>query len=84
MSFEKTLKKHANHEVVIIPRVHKNRSDPVPGLYCAKCCKLVKWLSYDEWEDLVDAGVEELPMLKAEEQISRKKSRLITAAELGI
>lgn len=76
MSFEDILNNHNDHTVVILWRLHKNKLDPVPGLYCQDCAKLIKWLSLDEAEDLIKAGVEVLSMIPEEETIWRRRLRL--------
>jgi hypothetical protein len=76
MTFNDILDKHMDHEVVIIPRKFRHKATPTAGLYCAKCVKLIKWLSDRDWQELRSAGVEELPMLKNE--------KIYTAKELGI
>ena len=74
MSFNDTLDRHADHTVVIIPRLFKNRIEAVPGLYCQDCAKLIKWLSTAEEQELVKSGVEILPMLEEERrQLSIRK-----------
>ena len=88
MSFEDIINRHIDHNVVIIPRLHKGKYKPVPGLYCEHCCKLIKWLSPEVAKNLVEYGVEELDMLKDEKAIwNRRQSgikRLLTAYELDI
>ena len=76
MSFEDTLNKHNDHTVVILWRLHKNKLDPVPGLYCQDCAKLIKWLSLNEAEDLIKAGVEVLDMIAEEETTWRRRLRI--------
>ena len=76
MSFEDTLNKHNDHTVVILWRLHKNKLDPVPGLYCQDCAKLIKWLSLNEAEDLIKAGVEVLDMIPEEETTWRRRLRI--------
>ena len=76
MSFKDVLDNHSDHNVVIIPRLHKNRFEPVPGLYCEHCAKLIKWLNYSEAKDLLEAGVEGLDMLPDELAIWTRRSRL--------
>ena len=62
MSFEDVLNRHNDHEVVIIDRFIKNRTRAVPGLYCSDCAKLIKWLSDDVAEELIQSGVKHLGM----------------------
>jgi hypothetical protein len=57
MSFEDTLDRHNDHEVVIVPKKWKNKTDLVPGLYCDRCRKLIKWLSLKEAIELKKEGV---------------------------
>jgi hypothetical protein len=76
MSFEDILDRHSNHTVVILWRLHKNKIDPVPGLYCQDCAKLIKWLSLDLAEDLIKAGVEVLDMMPDEENIWHRRLRM--------
>jgi hypothetical protein len=76
MSFENILNNHNDHTVVILWRLHKNKLDPVPGLYCQDCAKLIKWLSLDEAEELIQIGVEVLEMMKDEEAIWHRRLRL--------
>jgi hypothetical protein len=76
MSFKNILDKHADHKVVIIPRLHKNKLDPIPGLYCAECSSLIKWLSLDSAAELLESGVEGLDMLPHEETVWRRRLRL--------
>lgn len=64
MAFEDVLNNHHNCEVVILPRYHKNRSKLVPGLYCQKHSKLIKWLSPESAEELKQLGVEQLEPIK--------------------
>jgi hypothetical protein len=79
MSFEDILNNHNDHTVVILWRLHKNKLDPVPGLYCQDCSKLIKWLSLDEAEDLITYGVEVLDMIPEEEAIWHRRNRLLSA-----
>jgi hypothetical protein len=60
MSFETILDRHNDHEVVILPRYHKNRPQLVPGLYCVNCFKLIKWLNPQQAQELEQLGVEVL------------------------
>jgi hypothetical protein len=79
MSFEDILNNHNDHTVVILWRLHKNKLDPIPGLYCQDCSKLIKWLSLDEAEDLITYGVEVLDMIPEEEAIWHRRNRLLSA-----
>lgn len=72
MSFEKQTHRHLNHPVGIIMRYHRGRLHPVPGLYCLTCSKLIKWLTYDEANILLESGVEDLGMLPDELAIWQK------------
>lgn len=76
MSFEDTLNIHNDHTVVILWRLHKNKLDPVPGLYCKDCSKLIKWLHLDEAEDLIQSGVEILDMIPEEYAIWQRRVEL--------
>lgn len=76
MSFEDILDRHSDHTVVILWRLHKNKIDPVPGLYCQDCAKLIKWLSLDEAEDLIQSGVEVLAMIPEEETIWHRRLKI--------
>jgi hypothetical protein len=73
---ENILNKHDDHTVGIVMRYHKGRVDPVPGLYCLDCCKLIKWLSYTEAKDLLESGVEDLGMLPDELALWNRSKRL--------
>jgi hypothetical protein len=73
MSFEDILDRHNDHEVVIIPKKWKNKPDPVPGLYCDHCSKLIKWLSLKEAFELRQAGV-----------TVRNQAKWISLDDLGI
>ena len=76
MSFEDILDRHSDHTVVILWRLHKNKLDPIPGLYCQDCSKLIKWLSLTETDDLVKLGVETLDMIPAERAIWKRNLEL--------
>jgi hypothetical protein len=76
MSFEHVLNIHNEHTVVILWRLHKNKLDPVPGLYCEDCAKLIKWLSLTEAEDLIDSGVEVLDMIPEEYATWQRRLRI--------
>jgi hypothetical protein len=76
MSFQDILNRHNDHTVVILWRLHKNKLDPVPGLYCQDCAKLIKWLNLDEAEDLIQSGVEVLDMIPEEVAIWHRRLRL--------
>lgn len=58
MSFDKHVGRHMKHEMVIRHRVFRN-GYWVPSLHCKPCNKLIKWLSYRELDQLVEAGVEQ-------------------------
>lgn len=64
MSFEDTLNRHHECQVVILPRYHKNKPHLIPGLYCQDHGKLIKWLSPESAAELKQAGVEELEPIK--------------------
>lgn len=66
--------RHDDHEVGIILRYHKGNPMPVPGLYCLKCVKLIKWTTLIEAEELLASGVEDLGMMPAEEAIWRRET----------
>ena len=76
MSFEDILDRHNDHNVVILWRLHKNKFDPVPGLYCHDCAKLIKWLTVDIAEDLINSGVDTLDMIPEEQTIWERRMRL--------
>jgi hypothetical protein len=82
MSFEDILDRHSDHTVVILWRLHKNKLDPVPGLYCNDCAKLIKWLSLDEAEDLVNSGVEVLDMIPEERTIWDRRISLLKRTKI--
>lgn len=42
-------KKHLNCPVTVQFKQFKNQKDPVPGLYCSKHGKLIKWLSQQDF-----------------------------------
>jgi hypothetical protein len=69
MSFKDTLDRHNDHNVVILPRLFKDRTEPVPGLYCEDCGKLIKWLDWPTAWDLIELGVEKLEMIPEEKKI---------------
>ena len=71
------INKHDKCQVVIIDKLWKNRLHPVPGLYCAEHGTLIKWLSDDAAQTLIDAGVEDLGMLKNEEATYNRRLRLL-------
>ena len=81
MSFEDILNNHNDHTVVILWRLHKNKLDPIPGLYCQDCSKLIKWLSLDEAEDLIAYGVEVLDMIPEERDTWQRRMRLISESK---
>jgi hypothetical protein len=82
MSFEDILDRHSDHTVVILWRLHKNKLDPIPGLYCNDCAKLIKWLSLDEAEDLVNSGVEVLDMIPEERTIWDRRISLLKRTKI--
>jgi len=57
MTFEKYIEPHLNHDIIIRPKKFRNQELAVPGLYCKPCDKLIKWLSYREYDDLVMMGI---------------------------
>lgn len=71
-TFNDILDKHNDHSIFIRPKSHKNRADPVWGLYCRDCVKLIKWLSDREAVSLVDHGVDVEEPLRNECQITEK------------
>jgi len=77
MSFKDILDKHDDHTVVILPRLFKNRLEPVPGLYCEDCGKLIKWLSLELFEELLDDGVELLDMIPEEYNTLQRRIKLL-------
>ena len=64
MNFEKYLDKHMMCRVVIVEKKFKNRSKLVPTLYCADHVKWLKYCTFKEADDLIQAGVENLGPLK--------------------
>jgi hypothetical protein len=90
MSFEDVLNRHNDHKMVILPRYHKGKTWPVPGLYCESCAKLIKWLNWPTANDLIEYGVEQLDMTPEDEralaqEIIRQKSKapkIIKAGDL--
>lgn len=82
MSFEDILDRHNEHTVVILWRLHKNKLDPVPGLYCNDCSKLIKWLTLDEAEDLIKSGVEILDMIPEELAIWQRRRKLLERTKI--
>jgi hypothetical protein len=76
MSLEQILDRHNDHQVVIIFRLHKHKLNPIPGLYCHDCCKLIKWLSLDQAEELLAAGVDDLGMLPDEENLWQRRLKI--------
>lgn len=66
MSFQDTLDRHHNCQVVIIPRFHKGRPKLVHGLYCTGHAKLIKWLTRDQSQELKTSGVELLDPINSD------------------
>ena len=69
MSFEDVINRHMDHTMVILPRYHKGKTWPVPGLYCESCGKLIKWLNWTVANDLIDYGVEQIEMIPEDEKL---------------
>jgi len=92
MAFKDILDRHDKCEVVIIPRYHKNRPRFIHGLYCANHCKLIKWLSPEENQELIDSGVEllepikedKMKLLKHKIMFEMKIKKWVSGEELGI
>lgn len=77
MSFENTLNRHNECEVVIIKRMIKNQLHPRAGLYCSNHCCLIKWLSDESYNELTSLGVEELDMLPDEQNQYDRRLKLM-------
>lgn len=55
---ERTYQKHKDCDTVIIWKEFKNQSWPVPGLYCKQHLKWQQWLTVEQADELIAAGVE--------------------------
>ena len=66
MAFEDILDRHHSCNVVIIPRFHKGKPRLVHGLYCQNHCKLIKWLSQEQSQELSSLGVEVLEAISVD------------------
>lgn len=77
MSFKDILDRHHDCNVVILPRFHKNRNRLIDGLYCEHHCKLIKWLSPENSQELQELGVERIDPIK-QDKIKLIKQKLET------
>jgi hypothetical protein len=77
INLSKNYENHKECTCVIIERLHVNRLHPVPGLYCEKHSKLIKWLNPKDFKFLVRTGIKNLGMLKGEKEIYDRRVRLL-------
>lgn len=75
MANTKTLDKHHNHKVVILPRYHKGKPRLIPGLYCETCACLIKWLKPAHALELEGMGVDRLSPIQRDLDLLRKEQQ---------
>jgi hypothetical protein len=76
MTVDKTLDRHANCSVVILPRFHQGKPRLIPGLYCENHAKLIKWLNVNDSNELTELGVKQLKPMSSD-QMSLIRQTLI-------
>jgi len=73
MSKKKLFIDHTNCECVVAVSKFANSSDMKPGLWCKAHGTWIKWLSWQDYDELVLMGVEELGVKQTKAEKKRAK-----------
>lgn len=76
MSKKKTSLDHTNCECVVAMSKFTNTTHMKPGLWCKGHGSWIKWLSWQDYDQLVLMGVEELGVKQTKADIKRSKITL--------